>query len=663
MTIRKFEAVIHITSPTSCNTRIVANINPNISFIPNSLLEFIMKHLAGVLLAKLQGASKKAALHPVTNAHAVKMREEREFYQKWLMAKFQGICESKGWEMPPVAAFHLSEPDLQTAARLKSHGPSRVQTFSGDSPEERRVIDKLAATSSSAQYATENTDNMSLLSYDSGKNSVWSNNPLGAYLREKELKIQRRKEEEIAAVRRRAAERLQPKELPSHKLERLAELKKAKNGRFGSSESPATSTAVDDSQESASLSHRFARRLYSHEPRTRFYVVLSLVCILFTMLHPEPLLRHVEFDPQASWRVLLLQDIGVIVYILLCALPHFLLCDVALVYSFDALELGSKTGEQVKRFYSDNVRLAVAAGSLGIVGVSVATAVVKVWARVFLWSVSQLFYFLRDTVLSGLWSILINFLEVVPKELRSTCAASFSTVTTSTKYAIATTIWAISVPANLTWHVLVKSNFVGKKIERAIEACISACLGFAQRANDFIEHSVDAFEGKISIVAWRMEAFHTSRSLFMYTAVFLLIALVLFHLSARSSRHVPSTTLKSATNPTHSESLEHVKSDVSSMSGDSGNRGPTQATLPALPGSQRYASIPEDNAVFENNHALQKPFKPDSDSASSARRRRFRFRDTKSSSSPLVTTGPINGTSQKLNEQEHTKMLMHTKSY
>ncbi|EEC48114.1 predicted protein, partial [Phaeodactylum tricornutum CCAP 1055/1] len=88
MTIRKFESVIHVLSPTSAKTRIVANIDPNMAFLPQSLLEFLMKHLAGVMLAKLQAATKKVLKNPVSNEHARKMREHEDFYKHWLMQKF-----------------------------------------------------------------------------------------------------------------------------------------------------------------------------------------------------------------------------------------------------------------------------------------------------------------------------------------------------------------------------------------------------------------------------------------------------------------------------------------------------------------------------------------------------------------------------------------------
>ncbi|KAL3920873.1 MAG: hypothetical protein SGARI_006834, partial [Bacillariaceae sp.] len=90
MTIRTFQALIHIESPTDATTKLVTNIDPNLPLIPQSLIDFLMKRLCGVLLSKMQHAAKKVSKDPVTNPHAVKMREERDFYEGWLLPKFQG---------------------------------------------------------------------------------------------------------------------------------------------------------------------------------------------------------------------------------------------------------------------------------------------------------------------------------------------------------------------------------------------------------------------------------------------------------------------------------------------------------------------------------------------------------------------------------------------
>lgn len=639
MTIRKFEAVVHITSPTSANTKLVANVNPNISFIPNSLLEFIMKHLAGVLLAKLQSASKKASQHPVTNVHAIRMREEKEFYQHWLMAKFQGTCEMRGWDMPPVAALHLSEKELVKAQRLRSHGNlSRAQTFSPDSPEER-IVENLAAVSSSENFAIINGETMSQLSNDTGRRTVWNNNPVGAYLRETEQKVLRRKEEKVAAIRRRAADRLQPTGLPSDQLARLAALKQAKVRRMGDSES--NPRALDEPLESPTLTQRFARQLYDHEPRTRLVVVSVLVCILFLMLHPEPLWRQlrVEFDPSAPWHVLLVEDFGMIVYVCICAVPHFLLCDVALVYAFDAMELGSKTGHHVKMFYSDNVRLAVMVGSLGIVAVSVLKAALKVWLRGFLSSVVQVHTFFRVEAFERLRSFLAGLLLLLPEEVRSTCAASVSTVTEATEYAAGNVVWALGSPLTQIRSILFESNIVGREVARVLRACVSALDGVAQWLNAYVKDLTITVEGKSSILPWRMEVFDTARLLFMYTAVFLLTVLVMFHISAPKPRSTP--VFESSTKSSPLDSPDTASSE------DSDSPLPAEHQSPAG-GTRQYEAIPEDDAVFYTGIAASEPFTPSDEYASGSRtsnrrKLRFRARRTASLSSIRTTARPSNG--------------------
>jgi hypothetical protein len=64
-------------------TKIVTNVlDSNFPLMLQSLLGFLMKHLCGVLLLiKLQAAAKHVSKDPITNPHAIKMREEEAFYK------------------------------------------------------------------------------------------------------------------------------------------------------------------------------------------------------------------------------------------------------------------------------------------------------------------------------------------------------------------------------------------------------------------------------------------------------------------------------------------------------------------------------------------------------------------------------------------------------
>lgn len=97
MTIRNFSASIKILGASSARTRMVVNVDPNLHFLPQSLIDFCMKRMCGVLLARLQAAARKVLKDPVRNPHARRMREDVRFYRDWLLPKFRTYCEELGW--------------------------------------------------------------------------------------------------------------------------------------------------------------------------------------------------------------------------------------------------------------------------------------------------------------------------------------------------------------------------------------------------------------------------------------------------------------------------------------------------------------------------------------------------------------------------------------
>ena len=246
MTIRSFNGIIHVESPTSVRTRLIANVDPNLSFLPQSLLEFVMKKMCGVLLSKLQSAAKRITKDPVRNAHARKMRLEREFYHSWLIPKFEGQCKRHDWIMPPVSAFNLTEEQqeqeraYEEQKRIKGNSKLIHSLDDLDKVDRHAQHDEGSGRSEPVGYGynpqsptSYDSDTVSELSMNSSTTigSAWRNNPLANYLRDLEEKTQRRKEEEICRSRERAAKRLKPKVLDPTKQSRLAELRAAKNRR------------------------------------------------------------------------------------------------------------------------------------------------------------------------------------------------------------------------------------------------------------------------------------------------------------------------------------------------------------------------------------------------------------------------------------------------
>ena len=199
MTIRSFNGIIHVESPTSVRTRLIANIDPNLSFLPQSLLEFVMKKMCGVLLSKLQSAAKRITKDPVRNAHARKMRLERDFYQSWLVPKFEGQCNRQGWTMPPVSAFNLTEEEQKQERAYEEQQRAKKNKKLFHSLDDLDKVDRHGFDDGGSGHSepqgygynasspeSADSDTVSALSMNSSTtmSSAWKNNPIANYLRE-----------------------------------------------------------------------------------------------------------------------------------------------------------------------------------------------------------------------------------------------------------------------------------------------------------------------------------------------------------------------------------------------------------------------------------------------------------------------------------------------
>ena len=645
MTIRKFDAIIHVTSPTSVRTQLIANMNPNISFLPNSLLEFGMKHLASVVLSKLQNAAKKATLHPVTNLHAIKMREEKEFYQTWLLEKFKSVCTAQGWDMPPVAAFNLTEAEEFKAQRYTKkykkdiHGYERAQTFPVVNPRDEN--DAMGINSLSHDEHDTNSEIMSALSSDTGRASVWSNNPISSYLRETERKIQQRKADAEAESRQRALERLQPKERSYTDEERLIALRLAKYRRL---ELSSTTSTRDDSTStitgtSKSSHQKLAYQLYNHSPRTRYFIVLTLVSVLLLMLHAGVIVetsKLLSTYPTMPWYINRSKDIGTMIYIFLCTIPHFLLVNVSLVYAFDALEIGSKSGRQAKTYYSDNVNVASVVASFGIALFSIALAMFKAFIRSCIWLSVKIWGLLLLHILSPLHIQFNDAIQLLPKDTLTTLEAVAALVARTGR----TMIWIVTIVVGQIWRYFFESNFIGQGIAQCISTGVSAGLDAVKEANTFVHFSIKSFDGEVMLTSWRVEAFTTARFLFMNTAVFLLVSLTLFYLTARNSTKTSAT-----------KQAKLSTSTVEQVDGDK--------TVPIVPHvTDRYVTIPEERIVDAVDlHTFNPVETASADGANASKRRRFRFRNRKVSSSPNMNTPVKKHTPVDRNRLQHMKTM------
>lgn len=589
ITIHRFEAMIQIQSPTSATTRIVANVNPNINFLPKSLLDFVLKHMAGAMLGKMQAAAIKVSKNPLTNPHAQRMRADSAFYKDWLMAKFQSLCKEKGWEMPPVTVFDYDDDNNAVVAGRESHELLRVRTFSGVLSDSNSTGDNLSTKSTPQPLEEE----LSEMSSRSGLSNSPRNNPIRQYLaevRHRTKKKQKAKEEE---ARRIMAERLKPKELQRHQQERLIELKHARDRRRMQHGEPQGSTPrasnVDYDNGLFSRSASLSERFHSHSYLTRGVVVSVLVMLLFAMLHPVSVLRlpPLVTAPTTSLVRLLLDDVLVVTYIAACGVVHYALCDIALVYAFSSLDLGQKAGPQMKSYYGANVRATMAGCSLVLVAVSVVKAWFRVLARSVLWLPLQILPSMKQ--LAGVW---------VPTTF-SSFPSTFRLVLEGAAFVYAFVIggtvawikWLIHSLLQMLLAVFLRSHFVGRGFEAVVGHFYTTIVGLFIGGTE--SHGM---VGQVPRLSWREEAFDTARTLLTNSAVFLLLLLAVFFLSARLSNptqavkvnsNIPTSTAAAASAP-----MFHRPSNTNSVTASEENRENVVSGRPRA--STAYESIPED---------------------------------------------------------------------
>jgi hypothetical protein len=75
MVVKRFRSIITVLSPSTAKTIIVAHVDPKVA-LPQSLINFVMRNMAGILLNVFQRQVQYVAAHPRC-LHADKVRENR----------------------------------------------------------------------------------------------------------------------------------------------------------------------------------------------------------------------------------------------------------------------------------------------------------------------------------------------------------------------------------------------------------------------------------------------------------------------------------------------------------------------------------------------------------------------------------------------------------
>lgn len=556
MIIRKFQSIIHVESPTSAHTRLIANVDPNLPFVPQSLLDFLMKKLCGVLLNKLQNAAKKVSKDPIQNPHASKMRQEEEFYKNWLMIKFRAVCKLRNWTMPPVTSFELTDQQLELARELdeKKHKSKTNKTLrfyhslSDDrldhyleEPDNTSEPAAIGPRSPKVRTLTEDSVISDISRNSSSTSSIWENNPISSYLREVEEKTQLRKAREIERARERAANRLKPKQLDEESRSRLQELREAQERRDAGIKADSIPHIPPESTKSQRKvikeQHKkdWATIWTSHGFTTRVTVMFMLVTSLFIITYMDPIFEKYMMNDDKTFWGKRMQDVAAVAYMALSASVHFLLCYVALMYAFSALQIGSIAGREAKRFYSQNIHLVLALTSGAMVVLAILKASLIVFLRWLVWQISIPLCYSRDSISFSYSRVAVYLGSIVDRE-GSLVGGIMGAISNGVSMGLGAVTFAVTSLLQGTYYIMFQSNVFGYYIWKLLTQLMQPFIYCASAVVTFVESSIDASEGRMEVTTWREDAFSSTRFLLTHSGVFLLVLLTLYNLFARSAR-------------------------------------------------------------------------------------------------------------------------------
>jgi hypothetical protein len=535
VTIRSVAAQIHVESPTAAITTMVANIDLNMLILPQALIDFVMKRICGAVLYKMKSSALKIGKEPITNPHAIKIREEKDFYKNFLLPKVEGICKRRGWQMPSIAALELSDAQLEMAdefiAKQKKKSEIKaptlftfnntdinldeyLQTSTSRSISDGEVVGNSGGATKDepkARSTHSDLDDMSDISKFSSTSSFWSSNPISNYKRQIEERKQLSKDRKIQEARERAAARLKPKSLHEDAVLRLKELRGARNRHKSRKE---IQVVKEDGHVATSEVDKNLRRwnvsLSSHGFFTKIFVLQFLMVSLFCLLYLDTAFNKVVAVREGTFGMERGRDMATLIYIGIAGLVHCIFCYIALFYAFTSLQLGSIAGKRTKRFYGDYVHYVVVITSASMVSLGIIKPGIDKFLRWIVWNVHSSFKVAK-----------ISLLAKIPERVVTTLDITVNIIITVTS--------AIQ-------KAFLESNFLGRCILSVTKAPVTIVKTISYPFATYAETAINQYEGYLDALPWREDAFFTTRALLSHSAFFLLVLVLLFNFAAKQAR-------------------------------------------------------------------------------------------------------------------------------
>jgi hypothetical protein len=351
---------------------------------------------------------------------------------------------------------------------------------------------------------------------------------------------------------------------------------------------------LDENQEDSTVQDKLFQRnmkaLHQHTWEERAAVVTTLMVLLFVSLHADivgPIFLPTRLfldNSLVPWYIIVLKDWGTFCHMSACALIHFALCDVSLIYAFEAMEVGTKTGPKVKEFYREKVHFVIAALSGSIVALSICKALVAAWLRMLCelletaialvghgkdacaYLVHQIGH-ASHTMVAGLSRIGHAILR--PSEWISSVLKGLA------RFLTAVCIWilAVLIPFDAEERPLA-ARMVGLSQSDSEELDSSQCEDLATMFNnalnatsnetigDFVNSHSSHTAQPLNVIYWRNDAFETCRFLLSHSAVFLVSLLVAMHYYTKGYRHKPNMSRIGAGGPSNATGFPDDHSSI-----------------------------------------------------------------------------------------------------
>jgi hypothetical protein len=325
-----------------------------------------------------------------------------------------------------------------------------------------------------------------------------------------------------------------------------------------------------------------------HSLITKMFVVTLLTGSLFRLLYWETAFEKIVVHRDESFWISRGRDAATLAYTGLAGMIHFFLCYVSSMYTFSALQIGAIAGKQAKNLFSQYVHLVVAvlSGSMIVMGVIKSTLVHLVQ-----WIVWQV-YGVSQALPSP---------PNLPEVVVTTLNAIFN---------------AFSPLLSFAERFMLESNFVGRGCLSIFDLFSSVFNKGMAKWSSFVDDAVRQYQHTGVTVLWREQVFVTARALFTYSAVFLLVLLFLFGLSAMYARHE-----------------EEASNDTDQQNPEPDEKRPTALTVDSSAKNQRnkrrlqppaFHTIKEDTTFIEPTPNASWALGTASESNSKERRVRFR---------------------------------------